>query len=270
MDPLSAISGIVGLIAISTKVIQLITEFSVLAGEHKNHAETLHTEILLLNQVLGQLKGLIDEERKHGRLTLIDDTDENTVLGKAFKDCARLMEQISLKLKEPSSKFQKAIVKMRWPYDQKEVFRMVQSLHRYTQLFQFSLNMTNCELLSKSFDAASDGLKLQLDNCKAIQKLSAGIPQLAKTAEETLQQTETLIKLVPSFLQEVAEDMREIGQSQRLAEQREQGKQLYNQLLATNSDLRTRLRSVVFFHAAASLTCKAECMYLFPESSSLS
>ena len=223
MDPLSASSGIIGLIAISVKVIQLIAEFTILAGEQKNHAETLHTEILLLNQVLGQLKGLIDEGQKHGRLTLIDDTDENTVLGRAFADCSKLMQQISQTLKEPVTRFQRAMAKLKWPYEQKEVFRMVQSLHRYTQLFQFSLNITNCELLSKTFDLANDGLKMQQENCKKIQELSAGMPDLAKNAEESLQQTETLLELVPSLLREVSIDIREIEQSQMLAEQREQG-----------------------------------------------
>lgn len=225
MDPLSASSGIVGLIAISVKVIQLVAEFTILAGEQKNHAETLRTELLLLNQVLGQLKGLIDDGQSRGRLVLIDDTDEHTVLGKTFADCSKLMEQIAGTLKEPVTKFQRAMAKLKWPYEQKEVFRLIQSLHRYTQLFQFSLNMTNFELFSKTWDAANDGLKLQQENCKTIKQLSAGMPELAKTAEENLRQTETLLELMPSLLREVSIDIREIEQSQMLAEQREQGEQ---------------------------------------------
>ncbi len=223
MDPLSAASAIAGLIAVSVKAIQMVGEYVTLVHEHKKNAETLHKELLLMKEVLDQLKNLICEEKRSGRMMNVNDQDHNTVLGKAFSDCTKTIEKIQDKLIEPVSKFKKTMAKLKWPFDQKDVLLMVDSLRRYTQLFQLSLTVANCELLSKTFDAAGEGLKLQRDNCKTIEKLSAGLPQMAKVAEDTLIQTETLLKLVPTFLQDVSLDIKEIGLAQREAEQREQG-----------------------------------------------
>lgn len=164
-------------------------------------------------------------------MTSIDDEDHSTVLGKAFLDCTKTIEQIQEKLREPVTRFKKAMAKLKWPFEQKDVLRVVDSLRRFTQLFQLSLTVANCELLSKTFDDASEGLKLQRENCKQIEKLSAGLPQMAIAAKDTLQQTETLMKLVPTFLHEVSLDIKEIGLAQREAEQREQGKHLCCEVL---------------------------------------
>lgn len=224
MDPVSAASGIVGLIAVAFKTIQLVGEYVNLANEHKKHAETLHKELLLMKQVLDQLKDLINEEKRSGTLTSVDDEDRPTVLGKAFSDCTKTIEQIQDKLKEPANKFQKAMAKMKWPFEHKDVLRMVDSLRRYTQLFQLSLTEANRKLLCKTFEAASEGLKSQRDNCKEFRRLWAGVPQMARAAESTLKQTETLLSLIPTLLQEVSLDIKEIGVAQHAAERREQGK----------------------------------------------
>ena len=226
MEPVSAASGIAGLIAVAFKTIQLVTEYVNLAHEHKKHAEMLSKELLLLKEVLDQLKNFINEEKRNGRMMSVDDEDRNTVFGRAFADCTKTIEEIQDKLKEPVSRFKKAVAKLKWPFEQKEVLRLVDNLRRYTQLFQTSLTLSNCDLLSKTFDVASEGLKLQREKFKEIQRLCEGIPHMAKAAEETLVQTETLLKLIPTFLQEVSLDIKEIGLAQRLAEQREQGEQL--------------------------------------------
>ena len=89
-----------------------------------------------------------------------------------------------------------------------------------------SLTVSNCDLLSKIFEVVSENLKEQRDKSEQIMTLCEGIPDIAKAAEKTLAQTETLMGLVPTFLQEVSLDIKEIGLAQRLAEQREQGEQL--------------------------------------------
>lgn len=226
MDPLSAASGIAGLIAVAFKTCQLVGEYLSLVNEHKTHVETLHQELLLMKQVLDQLKDVIVEEKRNGRMRSIDDGDRNTVLGKAFADCTKMIEKIQDKLREPVNKFRKAVAKLQWPFEQKDILRMVEILRRYNQLFQLSLTVASCELLFKTFDAASEGLKLQHDNYKMIHELSAGVPEMAKAAEKTLKQTESLMNLVPTILQEVSSDIKEIRGSQTEAERREQGKQL--------------------------------------------
>lgn len=228
MEPVSAASGIAGLIAVAIKTIQLVSEYVTLAHEYKTHAETLHKELLLLKNVLDQLKDFIEKEKRDGRLMNADKEDRNTVLGRAFIDCTQTIEQTQDKLKEPVNRFKKAMARLKWPFEQKEVLRLVDSLRRYTQLFQLSLTVSNCDLLSKTFEVASETLLEQRDKFKQIITLCEGIPHLARHAEDTLAQTETLMKLVPTFLQEVSSDIREIGLAQRLAEQREQGEQLHS------------------------------------------
>jgi hypothetical protein len=222
MDPVSVASGVIGLIAVAFKTIELLGSYVKSSHEHKKNAEALHKELLLMKQVLDQLKALLEEERRQGRMVTADDGDRNTVLGKAFYDCTKIIEQIQGKLKDPVKTFQKAMAKLKWPFEQKEIARLVDSLRRYTQLFQLSLTAANCNLLSKTFDAAGEGLKAQQENCRHIQRLAAGMPQMAQAAEDTLQQTEKLLQLIPT-LEEVSLDVRELGMAQRAAERREQG-----------------------------------------------
>lgn len=224
MDPVSSASGIAGLIAVAVKTIELVGEYVMIVHEHKKHVETLRKELELMKEVLEKLNEVIIGEKHSGEMTGVDGEDRNTVLGKAFSDCTNTIEQIQGKLKEPLGRLQKAMAKLKWPFEQKDVLRMVDKLRRYTQLFQLSLTAGNRQLLSKTFDAASEGLKLQRDSCKNMQKLWEGFPDMAKTAEKTLEQTETLLELVPTFLHEFSLDMKEIEFAQKEAERREQGK----------------------------------------------
>lgn len=229
MDPFTAASGIAGLIAVAVKTIHMVGEYVVLVNEHKKHAETLQKELQLMMQVLNQLKNLIDEQRRNDILGSTTNESRNSVLGKAILDCTNIIEQIQEKLREPVNKFKKAMVKLQWPFEQKDIKHMVDNLHRYTQLFQLSSTAANYELLSKTFDAATEGLKLQRHNCKQIEMLSVGFPEMMKVTEVKLEQTETLLKLVPTFLHDISSDMKEIGLAQRVAEQREHGKQSTSQ-----------------------------------------
>ncbi len=229
MDPFTAASGIAGLIAVALKTIQMIGEYVVLLNEHRKHAETLQKELQLMAQVLGQLKHLMHEQRRNGVLGRTENEFANSVLGKALLDCTKIIEQIQDKLREPVNRFKKAMAKLQWPFEQKDIKLMVDNLHRYTQLFQLSLTASNCEILSNTFDAATEGLKLQRNNCEQIEKLSVGFPEMIKVAEVKLEQTKTLLNLVPTFLHDISSDMKEVELAQRMAEQREYGKQSTSQ-----------------------------------------
>ena len=237
MDPFTAASGIAGLIAVAVKTIQMLGEFVGLMNEHKKHAESLHKELLLMTQVLNQLKSLIDKQKHSGRLRSTDIADHETILGKAVLDCTKTIEQIQETLREPVHRFKRAMAKLQWPFEQKDIKIMVDHLHRYTELFQLSLIVENCDLLSKTFDAAYEGLNLQRDNCKQVEKLSAGFPHMAtvaNVAKNTLQQTETLLKLLPMLLQDAFSDSKE---ARKKAEQREHGKPLAFRVLVMKSEL---------------------------------
>lgn len=191
--------------------------------EHKKHAETLHKELLLTKEVLDELNCWITTQKRNCKLSSLNDKDRNTVLGRAFSDCMKTVEKIQDKLKEPVNKFKKAMAKLQWPFEQKEILRMVDSLRRYRELFQLSLTLANCELLSKTFDAANEGLMLQRNRFKEAEKLVEDFPEIAKATQDRLVQTERLMELVPTFLQELSLDVKEITLAQREAEQREQG-----------------------------------------------
>ncbi|ERF70990.1 hypothetical protein EPUS_03269 [Endocarpon pusillum Z07020] len=225
MDPFTAATGIAGLIAVAVKTIQMLGEFTGLITEHKKHAESLHKELSLMTQVLDQLKSLIHKQKHSGRLRSADNADHKTILGKAVLDCTKIIEQIQEKLREPVHRFKRAMAKLHWPFEQKDIKAMVDDLHRYTELFQLSLVVENCELLSKTSDAAYEGLNLQRDNCKQVEKLSAGLPHMATVANDaknTLQQTEALLKLLPTLLQGASSDTKEArkGVEQREHERR--------------------------------------------------
>ena len=121
------------------------------------------------------------------------------MLEKAIADCKNRIERIGDKLKpsDDGGKLARALDKLRWPFEQREVMQMVENLRRFTQTFQFAFTIEGCNLLSKSSSDAAKGLQEMLGVSKKITELSAQMGLSTEESSKRALQLEQIIALVP-------------------------------------------------------------------------
>ncbi len=137
MDGVSLASGIAGLITLALQVSSVIAEFSIAVKEGPKNIEELKQELLLLGEILGQLQDFLRSEKLKGR-----SFDSNSVLQSAISSCKVRIERIGDKLKPPDGgRGARLVARLKWPFESKEVEKMVANMRSYTQAFQFSLTI---------------------------------------------------------------------------------------------------------------------------------
>ena len=218
MDGVSVASSVAGLITLALQVGGTIAIYVNAIKERSKNVKELQDELLLLGEVLSNLRDFLNSQTSDGK-----SCDTYSVLVKAIRDCRQRIERIGDKLKPPldGGRFARAIDQLKWPFEQREVMQMVESLRRYSQTFQFAFTIEGFNLLSKSSEDATKGLQEMLVVSRKISELSA---QMGVSAEESIKrgaQIEQIITLVP-MLARTATDVSAISQAARVAEMREQ------------------------------------------------
>ena len=137
MDGVSLASGIAGLITLALQVSSVIADFTIAVKEGPQNIKELHQKLLLLGEILSQLQDFLRSEKGKGR-----SFDSNSVMQSAISSCKARIERIGDKLK-PSvgGKMSRLADRLKWPFESKEVEKMVTNLRSYTQAFQFSLTI---------------------------------------------------------------------------------------------------------------------------------
>ncbi|KAK5439601.1 hypothetical protein LTR34_000569 [Exophiala xenobiotica] len=222
MDGVSAASGIAGLITLALQVSGTIAIYVKSIRERSKNVQELHDELLLLGEVLSGLRDFLASEQAKGR-----SFDNNSVLQKAITDCRDRIERIGDKLKPPdnSTRVSRALDKLRWPFEQREVNQMIENLRRYGQTFHFAVTIEGCNLLSKTSEDATKGLREMLGVSKKISELSAQMGLSAEESSKRASQIQQIMALIP-MLAKTAVDMNELSHAARLAEVREQEKRI--------------------------------------------
>jgi hypothetical protein len=215
MDGVSVASSIAGLVTLALQVGGTIAIYVNAIKERSKNVKELHDELLLLSEVLSNLRDFINTRQAEGK-----SFDTVSVLSKAIRDCRQRIERIGDKLKPPpdSGRLARAIDQLRWPFEQREVMQMVENLRRYSQTFQFAFTIEGFNLLSKSSEDATRGLQEMLEVSRKISELSAQMGLSTKESSKRAAQLEQIIELVPILTM----DVHEISQAARLAEAREQ------------------------------------------------
>ncbi|EXJ57084.1 hypothetical protein A1O7_07428 [Cladophialophora yegresii CBS 114405] len=218
MDGVSVASSIAGLVTLTLQVGGTVATYVTAIRERSKNARELQDELLLLGEVLSNLRDFLNSGKAAGR-----SFDSYSVLSKAIRDCRQRIERIGHRLKPPpdGGRFVRAIDQLRWPFEQREVMQMVDNLKRYSQTFQFAFTIEGFNLLSKSSEDATKGLQEMLQVSKKISELSAQMGLSTEESSKRAAQLEHIIALVP-MLAKTAADVNEISQAARLAELREQ------------------------------------------------
>lgn len=216
MAGLDAASAIAGLISLTIQVSGTITNYVTAVKDHSKNVKDLQDELELLSIVLGRLGDFIRKESSNGR-----SFDEDSVLVKALSDCKRRIERIGDKLRpSDGGKLGRALDRLKWPFEQKDVLQLIENLRRYVQIFEFAITVKNGEFLSKNMAGASESLKalqVKVDQaCEMNKSLGEPIDRLLERSLEL----QKIIDSLPVLLQQ-SEDIKEVAQTVRLAEQRE-------------------------------------------------
>lgn len=217
MDGISVASGVAGLITLGLQVSGTIAIYINSIKERDKNIRELHDELLLLGEVLSGLRDFLVGEKAKGR-----SFDTNSVLQTAIRDCRTRIERIGDKLKpSDGGKVSRALDKLKWPFEQREVMQMTENLRRFAQTFQFAFTIEGCNLLSKTSEDASKGLQQMLETSKKISELSAQMGLSADESSKRAAQLEQIIALVP-LLNKTAANVNELTHAARLSELREQ------------------------------------------------
>lgn len=188
--------------------------------DRKHDIEDLRQELMLLSNVLGQLRDFVALQKSQDA-----SFDSNSVLKTAISDCTRRLERVGDRLKSPSGgRLARTIDKLKWPFDKDEVQKLTTSLQRFVQTFTFALTTQGLTILAKTSDLAMAELQ---EKHAVFQKMTDMCKQMDMSTAESEKKTEQLgqiLVLLPTLLDQ-SNDIREMSQHMRLAEEREQARQ---------------------------------------------
>ena len=217
MDPVSVASGVAGLITLALQVSDNLYQYIKAVSERAKNAKELHSELLLLGEVLSQLRDFLNSEQAKGSMF-----DEHSVLQRSISECKARVERIGDKIKpKEGNKLSRAFDHLVWPFKQEQVLQMMENLRRFRSTFEFAVTIKGCQILSKASDNAQESLKLMLDQSKKIQEMMDEQGLATNTMVRQSAMLESVILALP-LLEGTAEEVREISHSMRLSEQREQ------------------------------------------------
>lgn len=179
-------------------------------------------ELSLLENVLDRLQHFIASDAAKNV-----SFDSSSVLAIAVTNCTKRVERIAEKIRTSTgNKLNRAIQRLKWPFEQEEVKKIASNLQRFTQTFQFALQVEGISILSQSIANTEEALQKQHQGCQEslafLQRMN-----LSQTAITEIQgkskQIGTLISILPTLLRQ-SDDIREMNQSIRSQEEREQGR----------------------------------------------
>ena len=217
MDGVSVASGVAGLITLTLQVSDEVYKYIKAISERAKNAKELHAELLLLGEVLSQLRDFLNSEQAKGT-----EFDEHSVLQKSISQCKARIERIGDKIKpKEGNKLIRALDQLAWPFKQEQVLQMMENLRRFRSTFEFAITIRGCQILSSASDTAQASLKQMLE---LTQKTQAMWDQQGLATEMIVRQSSMLenVILALPLLEGTAEEVREITHSMRLTEEREQ------------------------------------------------
>jgi hypothetical protein len=138
MDGLSFAASVAGIVSLALDVTQILRNYYSDVESAPKDIEDLTQEVDAISKVLTQLETFLDTVGEKGNS--FDLTA--SVLASTIKDCRVTLEHLkdSLTMKI-SQGFRKVIGRLMWPFRKDEVQKIVESLRRCNQIFQFSLTV---------------------------------------------------------------------------------------------------------------------------------
>ena len=136
MDPLSAASGVAGLLNLTIQVGMTIGAYANSVKGASKSAQKLEREIQAFSSVLEQLCDFL-RSKDAGHLVF----EPISVLLIATNSCDKELSDLEKKLEKFSigDKASRILQRLSWPFTEKENQETVDAIHRWTQLYSLSL-----------------------------------------------------------------------------------------------------------------------------------
>src|SRR5450432_1009291 len=144
MDGLSVAASIAGLASLTLEVTRILHNYYSNVESAPKDIENLTREVEALSTVLEQLETFLN------RGGVIGNSFDQTasVLASTVKDCRTTLDNLEKGLTVPTKEgFPKMLGRLIWPFRKDQVQKMVDSLRRYTLIFQFSLTIEGWSVL---------------------------------------------------------------------------------------------------------------------------
>lgn len=139
MDPLSVAASAAGLMSLCIGIIDVVGDYYTSAKNARKDIQGLKSELEYLSTVLERLEQVL---RSDGLRCNSFSFDTSSVLIAALRSCEKQIGEISLKLqRNKDSNASRILERLKWPFNEKEIQKLIELLRRYILTFQFSLTI---------------------------------------------------------------------------------------------------------------------------------
>lgn len=139
MDPLSIAASVAGLVSLSIEAGKIFGEYYMSAKNAPRAIQDIKTELESLSIILERLELLLRSE-KIGCNSF--SFDNSSVLTTALVSCETKIRETTSKLEPPKdSSASRMWERLKWPFSENEVEKLLKTLRRYIHTFQFSLTV---------------------------------------------------------------------------------------------------------------------------------
>ncbi|KAI5816856.1 hypothetical protein BZA77DRAFT_343876 [Pyronema omphalodes] len=161
MDPLTISTAVAGFLSLALEISKILKSYVDGVKSAPQEAHDLWKTVTALCHVLEQLEQFLRKDYK-GNFT------NTSAMVVAIEACKSQIMQLYNKIEIievnlEKSKITKAIERLKWPLRKDDYDSIISTIQRFTQTFQFSLTISNCELLAKTSEEVLAELKAMGD-----------------------------------------------------------------------------------------------------------
>lgn len=136
MDPLSIAASLAGLVSLTSRVSRTIGSYCKSVKDARKDVQDTAQELASMYDVLHQLDGLLRSQQLKTKI------DSNSVLAKAIAVCGNNVERLSSKVQRLElDGLARVWEKLKWPFNEKEMQKILATLRKCAATFQFSLTI---------------------------------------------------------------------------------------------------------------------------------
>ncbi|KAH7490040.1 hypothetical protein FOMA001_g2407 [Fusarium oxysporum f. sp. matthiolae] len=202
MDPLSVTASIIAILQLSTAV----THYVVSARGATKHQRRLHEEIRGCEDMLFQLKDILENERpdptRAPRISLLEGPYS------PFKRLETLFESIRVKL-APKKGLTKLISSLAWPFNEKDVSELIAAIQREKDLLQLAL-----ENDSRSRDLLKGFIQTAEENHNRLTELMQNLKHESDQQKDQLEELSTTLESLQTTQETVSNSLDNFGKAQ--------------------------------------------------------
>ncbi|KAF9883650.1 Ankyrin repeat and SOCS box protein 7 [Aspergillus nanangensis] len=190
MDGLSIAANVAGIASLAVQLAPHLYNYFADLKTAEQDVSAYRSEIQMLGEVCERLHHFLKTDAPEG-----DFDTTQSVLVRTIVSCEQCLQELARLLKSPGGWTRK----MKWPVYKPRVEGVMDRLRRYTQLFQFSLTVEGCAILSQTPEDVTAVLKLQRDASTKLHEITRGIKALETSAESYRNTAAELTLMVESI-----------------------------------------------------------------------